>query len=51
MLAAVCEAHGYGTLEISLGALHKLRDAMVSAIADDLEFPGLKERRRDLLLP
>lgn len=51
MLAAVCQSHGYGKGEIQLAALLALKPQIFAAIASDGELPGLKERRRDLLLP
>ncbi|MEX0617610.1 MAG: hypothetical protein WDZ76_10015 [Pseudohongiellaceae bacterium] len=51
MLAAICEAHGFGNNEIQLAALHSLRQRMVSAVHSAAELPGLKHKRRDLVLP
>ena len=51
MLAAICSAHGYGNQEILLEALYQLKDAMINSIAVGAELTGLKESRRDLLLP
>ncbi|MFM1897697.1 MAG: exopolyphosphatase [Pseudomonadota bacterium] len=51
MLAAVCQGQGFATGEISQLALSSLRDLMVQAIAEGQELPGLKDKRRDLLLP
>ena len=51
MLASVCEEHGYAAGQISLEALHALRDQLVRAIELNETVPGLKDRRRDLLLP
>ncbi|NKB35436.1 MAG: hypothetical protein GKR91_20235 [Pseudomonadales bacterium] len=50
MLAFICEAHAYGQKQIQLNALLELKGKIADAIADDTELPGLKERRRDLLL-
>ena len=50
MLAAICEAHGYGQVIISLAALYELKPAFISSIATGAELPGVKENRRDLLL-
>lgn len=51
MLAAICQAHGFGKGEIELQALLALRPQLISAIAKGGDLPGLKERRRELLLP
>ncbi len=51
MLAAICSAHGYEEGKISISGLHELKPLVLAAIAENLELPGLKERRRDLLLP
>jgi exopolyphosphatase/guanosine-5'-triphosphate,3'-diphosphate pyrophosphatase len=51
MLATICQEHGEEAGEIRLGALRRLRDTMVGAIESGAELPGLKEKRRDLLLP
>lgn len=51
MLAAICHAHGFGKGEIELEALLALRPKIISAIAKCGDLPGLKERRRELLLP
>jgi exopolyphosphatase/guanosine-5'-triphosphate,3'-diphosphate pyrophosphatase len=51
MLATVCQEHGEGTGEIRLSALRRLRGTIVGAIERGDELPGLKEKRRDLLLP
>jgi exopolyphosphatase/pppGpp-phosphohydrolase len=51
MLAAICQSHGFGNGEIQLQALQALRPQILKAIANNSELPGLKERRRDLLLP
>ncbi len=51
MLAAICQSHGCGDGEIRLDALHALTPQIIAAIAQEDELPGLKERRRDLLLP
>lgn len=50
MLASICEANGYGQGQIELAALLQLKEKILSNIADGTELPGLKERRRDLLL-
>ncbi|MEX2131781.1 MAG: hypothetical protein WD772_09860 [Pseudohongiellaceae bacterium] len=51
MLASVCVEHGYPEGEISLPALQDLRSKLLQAIATAGLVPGLKDRRRDLLLP
>jgi exopolyphosphatase/guanosine-5'-triphosphate,3'-diphosphate pyrophosphatase len=51
MLAGICRQHGYGKNEIALDSLLALKPEILSAIAEKGELPGLKERRRDLLLP
>ena len=51
MLANICQSQGYGKGEIPLQALLDLKSAMIAAIAHRQDLPGLKERRRELLLP
>lgn len=51
MLAAICWQHGYGKNEIAFDSLLALKPVILSAIAAKEGLPGLKERRRDLLLP
>lgn len=51
MLAAICQSQGFGEGEIRLQALLELRPLLIEAIARGDELVGLKERRRDLLLP
>lgn len=51
MLAAICESQGCEAGEITLQALLELRSTIIGAIAQGDDLPGLKERRRDLLLP
>lgn len=51
MLAAICQAQGYGEGEISLKALTELKSILIAAIAQGQELAGLKEKRRELLLP
>jgi exopolyphosphatase/pppGpp-phosphohydrolase len=51
MLAAICKAHGFGKGEIELAALLTLKPRIITAIASGGDLPGLKERRRELLLP
>ena len=50
MLASVCEAHGFGAGQVSKEALLALRSAFIDHIISGVELPGLKERRKDLLL-
>lgn len=50
MLASICEANGYAAGRIEMKALQQLKAKILSNIADGIELPGLKERRRDLLL-
>ena len=50
MLSQICEFHGYGQNQILLRGLHELKPRLAASIAEDREVPGLKERRRDLLL-
>jgi len=51
MLAAICTQHGYGEGEIRRKGLRELKKEMIDAIAKGRELPGLKEARRELLLP
>ena len=51
MLAAICKAHGFGKEEIDLDSLFKLKPQIINAIASGNDLPGLKERRRELVLP
>jgi exopolyphosphatase/pppGpp-phosphohydrolase len=51
MLATICKAHGLGKGEIELASLLTLRPQIITAIAGGGDLPGLKERRRELLLP
>ena len=51
MLAAICHAQGYAAGEISLHGLQAIKPTIIAAIADGQELEGLKERRRELLLP
>ena len=51
MLKYICENHGYGENRITSGALRELKAMLAAAIAQDGPLPGLKEERRDLLLP
>ncbi len=51
MLTTVCQEHGIGNGELTLFALQQLRGVMLNAIVEQIELPGLKDKRRDLLLP
>ena len=51
MLAAICQSHGYSKGKIELDALIALKSKIIKAISEGGELGGLKERRRDLLLP
>ena len=51
MLASICEEHGFGKKQISLEALKQLKEKMADHVTTGEELPGLKERRRELLLP
>ena len=52
MLAAVCQQKGYAKGEISLEALDTLKSDVLTCAADaSLLLPGLKDRRKDLLMP
>ena len=51
MLAAICQAHGFEKGEIELAALQALKPQIITAISGGGDLPGLKERRRELLLP
>jgi exopolyphosphatase/guanosine-5'-triphosphate,3'-diphosphate pyrophosphatase len=51
MIAAICQAHGFKKGEIELTALQTLKPQIITAISGGGDLPGLKERRRDLLLP
>ena len=51
MLAAICQAHGFEKGEIELAALQVLKPQIITAISGGGDLPGLKERRRELLLP
>jgi len=50
MLTGIIKAHGLGDGGVSLDVLLQLRDPILSAIYHNGEIPGLKEKRRDLLL-
>jgi exopolyphosphatase/guanosine-5'-triphosphate,3'-diphosphate pyrophosphatase len=51
MLAAICQAHGFEKGKIELAALQILKPQIITAISGGGDLPGLKERRRELLLP
>jgi exopolyphosphatase/guanosine-5'-triphosphate,3'-diphosphate pyrophosphatase len=51
MLTLICQEQGLGNGEITLTALQQLRPLMLEAIVSGQLLPGLKEKRRDLLLP
>jgi exopolyphosphatase/guanosine-5'-triphosphate,3'-diphosphate pyrophosphatase len=51
MLTNVCAGQGYGEGRIKLKALLELEETFAKTIAKAEEIPGLKETRRDLLLP
>lgn len=52
MLAAVCQQKGYADGEITLDALEALKPDVLACAADaNLLLPGLKDRRKDLLMP
>jgi exopolyphosphatase/guanosine-5'-triphosphate,3'-diphosphate pyrophosphatase len=53
MLTAICQEQGLGLnkAQLTLSALQQVRDTLLQTIADGTELTGLKEKRRDLLLP
>ncbi len=51
MLANICNGLGYPAAEISLSALHNIQDVVAKTILEGGSLDGLKESRRDLLLP
>ncbi len=51
MLAAICQELGFTKGKIELHALMSLKSKILAIIAEGTELSGLKERRRDLLLP
>ena len=51
MLASVCHEHGGPLGVISLEILSELRNGVLNSIFSGEPLPGLKEKRRDLLLP
>ena len=51
MLSAICEGLGYGKDIVSLQILEEMKSLLAETIAEKGELTGLKEARRDLLLP
>ena len=51
MLAMVCKESGHGDGIINLELLRRLRPRLIEAISSGKEVAGLKEKRRELLLP
>jgi exopolyphosphatase/guanosine-5'-triphosphate,3'-diphosphate pyrophosphatase len=51
MLAAVCHEQGFGQSQISYRSLQEVKSTLATTIAMNSGLSGLKERRRDLLLP
>ena len=51
MLAAICREQGNPAGIVSLKALRELNTLLAETIAEQEELAGLKEARRDLLLP
>ena len=52
MLAAICQLRGFPEGRISLHALESMRADVLACAADpDSLLPGLKDRRKDLLMP
>lgn len=57
MLAAICHENKYGSeareggVDIQLANLQGMRQTFLDTLANGSELPGLKEKRRDLLLP
>ena len=51
MLKYICENHGYSENRISSKALGELKPTIAECIAGGGPLPGLKQDRRDLLLP
>ncbi|MDP1932336.1 MAG: hypothetical protein Q8L60_12855 [Gammaproteobacteria bacterium] len=52
MLAAVCQQKGYTEGEITLEALEALKSDVLECASDSaMLLPGLKDRRKDLLMP
>lgn len=51
MLAAICQEQGGPEGQIELKSLQRSRDLFLDTIVSDRELAGLKDKRRDLLLP
>lgn len=51
MLANICEAAGFGAKRIDQETLRLLKGRFIDCIVNGSDLPGLRERRRDLLLP
>lgn len=51
MLANICHGQGFPSGEISLSALHNIQHTAAETIVNTGSLEGLKEARRDLLLP
>lgn len=51
MLASICAGQGHEPGRLKLKVLRKLKKKMARCIAEGTDLPGLKETRRDLLLP
>lgn len=51
MLKYICERQGYGDNRITSSALRELKGTLAAGIAEGGPLPGLKEDRRELLLP
>ena len=51
MLKYICENQGYGENRISAEGLREVKKMLAVSIAEGRPLPGLKEDRRDLLLP
>ena len=51
MLKYICERQGYGENRITQAALQELKGTLAAGIAEGGSLPGLKEDRRELLLP
>ena len=51
MLSAICEGLGYGKDIVSLQILEEMKSLLAKTIVEQGELTGLKEARRDLLLP
>lgn len=51
LLSTICEEQGLSQGGLTYSALQQLRELMIRTIAEDRELPGLKDRRRELLLP